>query len=169
MKPRFDAIALLDVLVTHRVRFIIIGGFAANLLGSPSVTMDLDICYDRSRDNLEALAAALKDLDATLRGAPAELPFIIDARTLAMGDSFTFNTREGALDCLGTPSGTNGYGDLVRHALPFGIEELRVLVASVDDVIRMKRAASRGKDLIEIDILTALKEERERQPPTSEF
>ena len=78
--------------------------------------MDLDICYDRARDNLANLAAALRELKATLRGAPADLPFQLDARALEMGDSFTFNTPYGAFDCLGTPSGTGGYRDLLQNA-----------------------------------------------------
>lgn len=158
----FDPVALLGLLLRHRVRFVVIGGFAANLRGSPSTTFDLDICYDRAVDNCELLAAALLELHATLRGAPPDLPFQLDARSLRMGDSFTFNTELGALDCLGTPSGTTGYADLVEHATVYEIDDgVAVAVTSVDDLIRMKRAADRPKDRAEIEILAALKEERE--------
>ena len=146
----------------HDVRFIVIGGFAANLLGSPSFTYDTHICYDRSPANCDALARALIDLHAPLRGAPADLPLHLDGRTIRMGDSFTFDTDAGALDCLGTPSGTNGYPDLAPNAETMEIEGLHIRVASIDDVIRMKRAAGRPKDRIEIEVLTAVKEERER-------
>jgi hypothetical protein len=37
-----------------------------------------------------------------LRGVPADLPFVLEERTIAMGDSFTFETAAGNLDCLGT-------------------------------------------------------------------
>jgi hypothetical protein len=150
-----------DVL-RHRVRFVVIGGFAANLRGSPSTTFDLDICHDRASDNCEFLAAALSEVRATLRGAPPGLPFLLDARSFRMGDSFTFSTELGALDCLGTPSGTAGYSDLVKNATTYEIDDgVAVAVASVDDLIRMKRAANRPKDRVEVEILTALKEERE--------
>jgi len=79
-----------------------------------------------------------------------------------MGDTFTFKTDGGDLDCLGTPSGTGGYSDLLPHASEFEIEPgLRLMVASIDDLIRMKRAAGRPKDRIAVEILTALKEEHE--------
>ena len=64
----FDPIAALRVLQRHDVRFVIIGGVAARLWGSPTMTNDVDICYDRARSNLERLAAALQELDARLRG-----------------------------------------------------------------------------------------------------
>src|SRR5215207_7774720 len=79
----------------HGVEFIVIGGQAEYLFGSPRVTYDVDLCYRRTRENLERLAAALNDLKPTLRGAPPDLPFVIDARSLALGENFTFNTTVG--------------------------------------------------------------------------
>ncbi|HKR65166.1 MAG TPA: hypothetical protein VJZ00_15655 [Thermoanaerobaculia bacterium] len=166
MNPEFDPRPALRVLLSHDVRFVVVGGIAGVLLGSPSLTFDLDICYDRGQKNLEALADALKELKATLRGAPADLPFLLDAKTLRMGDSFTFDTATGSLDCLGTPSGTTGYADLMKNAKQVEtVGGLRVWVASIDDLIRMKRAAGRPKDRIAVEILTALKEEREKLTP----
>lgn len=159
----FDALRALRALVGHGVRFIVIGGIAGRAWGSPTITNDLDICYERSRQNHRALAAALRELKATLRGAPDGLPFILDERTIAMGDSFTFETVAGSLDCLGTPSGTAGYADLVKNAKEIDLDDdLRVAVCSLDDLIRMKTAAARPKDRIEVEILAAVKEEREK-------
>jgi hypothetical protein len=164
MTASFDPVRALRTLTAHRVHFVVVGGFAGALWGSPSFTIDLDICYERSRTNHEALADALRELGATLRGAPAGLPFQLDARTLTMGDSFTFSTVAGDLDCLGTPSGTNGYADLKKNAAEFDVDDdLRVAVCSLDDLLRMKRAADRRKDRVEVEILAALKEERAKQ------
>ncbi|HXI11998.1 MAG TPA: hypothetical protein VNM92_05060 [Thermoanaerobaculia bacterium] len=156
----FDPHLALRTLNAHEVSFVVIGGFASVLWGSPSFTFDLDICYERTAGNHEALASALRRLEASLRGAPAGLPFILDAKTLAMGDSFTFETAAGGVDCLGTPSGTNGYGDLVANSTEVDLgDELRVRIVSIDDLIRMKRAAARSKDVGELKILEAIKEE----------
>src|SRR5688572_7053206 len=71
----FDPARLIRVLLEHGVSFVVIGGVAANLLGSPTVTQDLAICHDRSRANLDALAAALRELRAEPRGvAPGLVP-----------------------------------------------------------------------------------------------
>jgi hypothetical protein len=125
------------------------------------ITGDLDICYARDDQNLERLASALRDLHATLRGAPADVPFRLDARTIRAGDHFTFSTSLGPLDCLGTPSGTEGFADLDVAATDEDLDGLTVRVASVDDLIRMKRAAGRPKDLIAVEWLGALRDELE--------
>jgi hypothetical protein len=158
----FEPRALLQALDHHGVRFVVIGGIAANVLGSPTLTRDLDICYARDAGNLKSLAGALGELHARLRGADPGLPFRSDARTLKAGDTFTLQTDAGALDLLGTPAGTGGYADLARSAKRTELGGLTLLVASVDDLIRMKRAAGRAKDLIEVEVLGALRDEIER-------
>lgn len=160
----FDPLRALDVLRRHRVHFVLIGGLAARLQGSPTLTNDLALCYDRNQANLEALAAALKELEARLRGVDEDVPFRLDARTLKAGDHFTFVTTAGNLDVLGHPAGSGGYDELARTAVPMEISGEKVLVAAIEDLIRMKRAAGRPKDRIEVEILEAVLEERDRGP-----
>jgi hypothetical protein len=161
MKERgFDPVAALRILAAHNVDFVLIGGVAARLWGSPTVTRDLDICYAREPANLERLAAALKEMRAGLRGVKEDVPFRLDARTLAAGDHFTFKSDVGDIDCLGTPTGTSGYGDLRTGAERMDVDGLKVWVTSLADLIDMKRAAGRPKDRIEVEILGAVRDER---------
>jgi hypothetical protein len=155
----FDPLRLFEMLTRHKVRFVVVGGIAGRLLGSPTVTRDLDICYARDAANLRALAAVLAELHAQLRDVEPGLPFHPDARTLKAGDAFTLQTDAGDLDLLGTPAGTDGYADLARSATLTDLGGVHVLVAAVDDLIRMKRAAGRPKDLIEVEVLGALRDE----------
>jgi hypothetical protein len=99
---------------------------------------------------------ALDDLEATLRGVDEEVPFLLDAKTLEAGDSFTFDTRLGPLDILGVPAGTAGYDDLRSTAVAFDLGGFDVLVADIEDLIRMKRAAGRPQHLIAMEHLGAL-------------
>jgi hypothetical protein len=165
MTDRFEYLDGLETLVKHRVRFVVIGGIAARLRGSTTITEDLDICYERDPENLERLVNALREIHARLRGAPANVPFRLDAKTLAMGDSFTFVTDVGSIDVLGHPSGIpGGYEELERAADETELlGSLTVKVASLDDLIRMKRAAGRPKDLAEVEILGALRDEIDDQ------
>jgi hypothetical protein len=140
---------------------VLIGGLAATEHGSPEITNDLDICYARDDENLERLAAALRELGAVLRGAPDDVPFILDARTLGAGDHFTFRTTAGPLDILGTPSGARGYEEMEATAEAMEIFGIRIQVVSLDDLISMKLAAGRLKDLVSVEILQALRDERE--------
>jgi len=84
--------------------------------GRPVITNDTDICYERSDENLERLATALRELGARLRGVNEDVPFRLDARTLRVGDHFTFTTSAGSVDCLGTPGGVDGFDELARSA-----------------------------------------------------
>lgn len=159
MSAPFDPVGILRILVEHEVRFVLIGGLAGAVRGSPVITGDVDVCYARDRTNLERLAAALRALGARLRGAPEEVPFELDAAALRAGDHFTFATALGPLDCLGTPAGTEGFRDLDATATTEDLDGLRVRVASLDDLIRMKRAAGRPQDRVALEWLSALRDE----------
>ena len=158
-EPAFDPLMALRTLVDHRVRFVLIGGYAGALRGSPVITGDVDICYARDDGNLQRLAAALQALGSRLRGAPPGVPFQLEAATLRAGETFTFTTTAGSIDCLGTPAGTEGFADLEASATDEDLDGLVVRVASLDDLIRMKRAAGRPKDLIAVEWLSALRDE----------
>lgn len=157
----FDPFRALRMLRARRVRFVVIGGFAGRIWGSPTVTNDLDICYARDAANLHALAAALVELGARLRGVSEEVPFKLDAATLRAGDHFTLTTDAGNLDVLGTPAGSGGFEGLMRTAQRIDLDGLSVHVATVDDLIEMKRASTHPKDRIEVEILSAVREERQ--------
>ena len=157
----FDPRPILGVLARHEVRFVVIGGIAASLQGSTTITNDFDICYARDQENLERLTAALKELRATLRGVREPVAFRLDARTLKAGLNFTFDTSYGPFDCLGAASGSFDYEQLMGNADAMSLVGTNVSVASLDDLIRMKRAAGRNKDLIEIENLSALREVRD--------
>jgi hypothetical protein len=112
---------------------------------------------------------ALHALDAHLRGWPKGVPEFIDERAFWLGDTMTFDTKFGAFDCLGTPAGTDGYADLIASAKKMIVEDdVCVTVASIDDIIRMKRTAGRAKDLTGVESLKLLKELRRNEPPSGE-
>jgi hypothetical protein len=157
----FDPIGALRVLRDNGVRFVVIGGYAAGILGAPVVTNDLDICYARDTPNLERLAAALNELGARLRVARVDedLPFILEARSLAARDTFTLSTDKGDIDVLGTPRGTGGFRDLDVAASTYDLGGgLAVRVVSLDDLMRMKEAAARPKDEAHLHDLAALRD-----------
>ena len=64
----------------HGVRYVVIGGLAGILHGSPLVTFDADICPERSASNREQLASALREMGARIRTSdvPDGLPFACD-------------------------------------------------------------------------------------------
>ncbi|MGC8499318.1 MAG: hypothetical protein ACP5OV_07485 [Acidimicrobiales bacterium] len=156
---------LLAVLERHKVLYVVIGGLAAELRGSPYVTRDVDVTPARTQENLTRLAAALRELDAKLRIPDVEDPLAIalDERTFGQGTTWTFVTKHGYLDIALLPDGTRGYDDLRRSATPEQItDSVTIVVAALADVIRSKEAAGREKDRAVLPILRQVLE-RSRQ------
>ncbi len=145
-EPDFDPVPLLLALVDAGVDFVLIGGLAGGAHGSAYPTFDVDVAYARDRENLERLAALLRELGATLRGAPSGLSFQLDAKTLEAGGNFTFDTRLGKLDVLAYPVGAPPYDRLRDEGKAVSIEERTVVIASLDHLIAMKEAAGQTKD-----------------------
>src|SRR5439155_873811 len=96
-----DYKALVRALIDGGVEFILVGGMAAAVHGASRLTLDVDVLYRRSADNLRRLVAALAPHHPYLRGAPPGLPFRWDVATVERGLNFTLTTNVGDLDILG--------------------------------------------------------------------
>lgn len=157
-----DYRALLGALSAAGVEFIVVGGAAATVHGSARLTLDLDVVYRRTTENLVRVVHSMTALHPYLRGAPPGLPFRWDVDTLRHGLNFTLDTTAGAIDFLGEIAGGGAYETLLPDTdglLVFGVE-CRCL--RLDRLIAVKRAAGRPKDLEAIAELEAIREERER-------
>ena len=155
-----DFKALLNLLTDGGVEFIVIGGVAANVHGSAHSTVDLDVVYRRTPENIERLAAALESVSPYLRGAPPGLPFRFDPATIRAGLNFTLKTDHGELDVLGQVTGGGSYDDLLPHAVPSDLFGMACLCLDLDTLIRVKRAAGPPKDFERIAELEAILQER---------
>jgi hypothetical protein len=157
----FQPEKILAVLEKHHVAYVLIGGFAATIHGSPYVTSDVDITPDRGRDNLGRLSAALSELGARIRteGEPEGIAFGHDAESLNRSELLNLTTRYGDLDIALTPAGTTGYADLRRDAIDLEVLGVNVPVASLADVVRSKAAAGRPKDELVLPTLRRLLDE----------
>jgi hypothetical protein len=130
---------------------------------APCVTYDVDLCYRRPSDNLERLAAALATLNLTLRGAPPELKFRLDA-ALAPGQNYTFEVDgEYPLDLLGYLEPIGTYNELLPHAEIMSIGGRATHVIGLEDLIRIKRYLGRPKDRESLLQLEAIKRLREQE------
>jgi predicted nucleotidyltransferase len=145
------------VLIEHRVDFILIGGLAAAVHGSPYATVDVDIVPWDQRANLDRLSDALRELDARVYvSADESLRFEHTGRSLADASVWNLTTSFGALDISFVPAGTAGYRDLVKHAEAIDVGGATVKVAALEDIVRSKEAASREKDLVVLPALRRL-------------
>ena len=148
----------LSTLVEGRVRFVVIGAVAAAARGLEQGTRDLDLCYERSAENLERLVAALAPHRPRLRGAPETIAWSFDVRALKNGMSFTLATDLGAIDLLGEVSGVGQFPAVLAGSTEMELFGIKCHVATLKTLIASKRAAGRAKDLLVLPELEALLE-----------
>jgi hypothetical protein len=157
-QPEYQPAALVQALVDGGVDFVIVGGVAVVLQAMPRFTKDLDICYSTTRDNLDALGSVLVGLKARLRGIPETVPFVPDGRTLRRTQILCLTTPVGDLDLLVNPDGGPGYDTLDERASVMELSGRSVRIASIEDLLGMKRAAGRPQDLADIESLEVARE-----------
>jgi hypothetical protein len=160
-EPELDVGRILEVFRKHDVRYVLIGGLAALLYGSPYITTDIDIVPERGKINLDRLSDALRELHARVWTSPKPegVAFDHDGASLGEVDVWNLVTDAGRLDITFSPSGTAGFEDLSRDAEPMAVLDVPVPVASLADVIRSKEAAGRDKDRLVLPVLRRILEE----------
>ena len=147
---------LLRRLKDQQVDFVVIGGIAANVHGSPRTTFDLDICAPLDHDTCVRIVTAVSDLHPKFRTRP-DLPVITpDNPNLRGLKNLYLRTDPIMLDVLGDVSGIGDFTacDLESEWIDFRGLACRVL--KLDALIRSKRAAGRTKDLLAVPELEAL-------------
>ena len=149
--PALDAAAIIAVLNRHRVRYVVIGAFAAIAQQAPiDPTRDIDLTPDEEPENLRRLSKALKELGARIRTSdvPEGRPFDHDANSLGRATVWNLVCPLGEFDISFRPSGFDaGYSQLAARAHRMTVDGVQVLIADLEDVIRSKEAAGRPKDL----------------------
>ncbi|MBN1607927.1 MAG: hypothetical protein JW940_14920 [Polyangiaceae bacterium] len=151
---------ILQALVEHDVRFVIVGGVAAVLQRVPVTTMDLDIVHDRRPDNVDRLLAALAVLQATYRNDPRRLP--PSASHLIGPGSQLLRVGVVDFDVIGCVDPGLGYDELVEATDVMDVLGYQVRVLKLEKLIELKRALPRPKDKLMLLYIEATLEERER-------
>jgi predicted nucleotidyltransferase len=153
----YDAGELLRRLTAHGVDFVVIGGVAMILHGAARLTRDLDIVFAPDEGNLEALARVLVESEAQLREVGEKVPFVPDGATLRNVRLLTLTTNAGWIDVHRAVDGGPPYERLRGAAERMDVGGFSILVASVDDMLAMKREAGRPQDLVDIEALETIK------------
>jgi hypothetical protein len=157
-----DSRRIIGILNEGQVEFVVISGVAMVAHGSARATFDLDICYGRSKENIEKVSRTLGAFHPRLRGAPQDLPFRFDAETIAARLNFTLTTDLGDLDLLGEVSGLGFFDAVVKTSEVRDVSGIACRILSLPGLIRAKRAAGRKRDLEAVEELEGLLDLKKR-------
>lgn len=154
----FDPEHILKVLALHQVEYVLIGALAGRLQGFPRMTADADITPSSKPDNVEKLAAALRQLNARIftENTPKGLSFDCSAETLRQAEMWNLTTSAGRIDIAFVPAGTTGFQDLKENAIQFQVYGIDLWVADLKDIVRSKKASNRPQDRQDIIILNEI-------------
>ncbi len=162
----FEPIKICQILNEEAVEYVVLGGFAAVIHGSPLPTKDIDILPHRTIDNLDRLGRALSRMNAKIRISGEPVSTKIDGPFLAnMPHMLNLLTDFGEMDLTFTPSGNAGDYDGWRVGATCELidDGVTIVVASLDDIIDSKKSANRVKDQMAIPYLESLRDELRRQ------
>lgn len=153
--PDLDAAAIIRVLNRHGVRYVIIGGIAAQIHDLPvPATVDIGVTPARDHKNLERLARAFDELEAglyTAEEAGTRFPRT-PVEQWAQYDTLHVMTTHGPIDIVFTPDGApGGYTDLSKKATQPTLDDEPVMVITIPMCETLKQAAGRAKDLEHLD------------------
>lgn len=150
----FDPLAAIDALAANRVKYVVVGGWAASRHGASRLTEDLDICPAFSLENLDRVADALRTLDARVSLGPGQERYrhpTLDGRTLRGMELSTWETTAGSLDVLHhipvSRTVSLRYEQLRERRRNVLVDGRHFAIASLADIVASKEHIGRPKDL----------------------
>jgi len=162
----FDPVRIIEILIRHRVDFVLVGGYAALLYGARRPTYDIDITPATDAGNLQRLSNALRELKAGIRVDNLDdgLPFDSSAESLRGVQMLNLRGPFGDIDITFAPAGfPDGYDSLRPAAHLYTVGTAIIHVADLNDIITSKESAARPKDLDALPELVNLSRARKNQ------
>lgn len=153
-----DLARLLRTLDAHEVAFVVVGGLAAIAHGARRMTLDLDIVPSPDPANFARLAEAVAELgvwDETVVDGELQRLDPRDDVGLARSRNVTLQTQAGRLDVLNRARAAPPYPELEARSVRLPVAGVEVRVAGLDDLVAMKLATARPKDLQDVADVTA--------------
>jgi len=157
MTPRrefhpLQAVEIAAAFEAERVDYLFIGKGAAILLGFPGTTQDVDVFVSKSPGNPDRIVRAL-------RRAGFELDESASREIRAAKDFVQIKSGPFDVDLVFAPDGIDSFA--AASARSVQVENFRI--ANLQDIIASKRASGRRKDIADLPMLEAFREEYEKR------
>jgi len=141
---------LLSLLEKHKVRYLVVGGYAIMKYTEPRFTKDLDLWISTDKENAKAVYTALKEFGAPLKGL-TPVDFTQEGYFYQMGNP-PFR-----LDVMMSIPGVTFEASWANRE-KVQVEDLVVPFISKADLIKSKEASSRPQDLLDAEELRKVRD-----------
>lgn len=146
----------------QKVKYVLVGGVAMNLLGSMRGTADLDILVEMSDENLKKITKIMKKFGYHVK-QPLDLTKIADEKTRKKWikdknmKAFNFYKEESLEEIDIIIESPVSYEEAEKKPIRIKIGNLMLPVISINNLIKMKKKAARTIDKLDIEILKKIK------------
>ena len=150
----------------QKVKYVLVGGMAFNLLGGERNTLDMDILTEMTDDNLRKIVKILKKAGYHVK-QPVDPMMIADKKIRKDWienknmKAFNFYKDEKSYEevdiVIDSPV---KFEDAIKNALNIKIRGLNITIISPEDFVKMKKASGRDKDLEDIENLKIARSKR---------
>jgi len=148
-----DIESLLRLLNAHEVRYFIIGASAFPIHGYARATLDLDIFIEATAENARRTLETLAEFGYDM--SDVTLPDLLTKKLLIRHYGMETDVHPFVAGVT--------FDEIWRNHVEDRVGDTPAYFASLDDLIRMKQAAGRPKDLEDLRVLRELKQRRDRQ------
>ena len=150
----------------QKVKYVLVGGIAVNLLGSMRSTADLDILVEMSDDNLKKIVKVLKKYGYRIK-QPVDPLKIADKKTREDWikskhmKAFNFYKEKGLKEVDIIIESPVSFKEANKKPVRIKIDDLVLPVISINKLIKMKRKSGRAVDKLDIEELRMVKKIKE--------
>src|SRR4051794_14559134 len=161
-----DIVGLLQRLNDQEVRYVVVGGVAANAHGTMRISEDLDLFAPLDHANAVKIIRAMHGLHPRWWMRP-DLPEVTpDSHNLKGIRNIYLRTDLGRLDVLGEMEGAEDYESIERRSVERDFGGVRCRVVDIDSLIAVKKHVGREKDKSDARELELLRLAAKDMPPT---
>jgi predicted nucleotidyltransferase len=135
----------LKLLAEHKVKYLLIGGYAVGYHGYPRATNDIDFWIEKSQENASKVITVLKEFGFDLPELNVNL-FLEEKNIIRMGKSPIKIEIQLDIDGVNFPS-------CYEKRITTNLEGIMVDIINLPDLITNKKASGRLKDLADLEYL----------------
>ncbi|MDI6606798.1 MAG: hypothetical protein QME65_06640 [Candidatus Omnitrophota bacterium] len=149
----------------EKVKYVLVGGIAVNLLGSLRSTADLDILVEMSGGNLKKTVTILKRMGYRIK-QPVDPMLIADEKIRKQWikkkhmKALSFCKEKGLKEVDIIVETPVSFEDAKRDAVRFKGGDISIPVISINNLIKMKRSTGRSIDKLDVAELRKIKKLR---------